>query len=333
MSNKKPIKLYGNENCYGFSPLAKQAIEKNAQQVHFYPDVNPVALKEKLAIKYKVAPGNIIVGAGSVRIIDGLIQTVVGLEEEVLTFERSFIAYGQLSGFHKRKCNFAPLTDLRCNPEKLLPLINEKTRLIFIANPNNPTGTIISHAELESFLSKIPKDIVVAIDEAYAEYVTDSTFPNSVELQKKYSNLVILHSFSKIHGLAGLRIGFAIMEISMAAKMSAGQIPFSISRISAEAALASLDDKEFLLMSAKENAKQREYLFTELKKLGYNTIQSQSNFIYVWFDTDEQKIVTYKRLFDNGIMICDMKIFGQEKALRIGVGDKETNIEIAHCLS
>ncbi len=333
MTNTKMIKLSANENCYGFSPLATAALKDNFLNVHLYPDVNPVALKDKLAKMYGVNSKNIIVGAGSVRIIDGLIETFVGHEEEVLTFEKSFIAYGQLAGFHHRTCHFAPLTDFRCNPENLLPFINGKTRLIFIANPNNPTGTIISHAELENLLSRISNKIIVAIDEAYGEYVTDSSFPNSIELQKKFPNLVILHSFSKIYGLAGLRIGYAIMEENLAAKMSAGQIPFSLNQISAETAFAALDDQEFILKSAKENAAQRDFLYHELRRLGYNTIPTQSNFIYLWFETDEQKLTAYKKLFDRGIMICDMKIFGQEKSLRIGIGDSKTNIEIAHSLA
>src|ERR1035437_3649871 len=224
MKNKKPIKLSANENCYGCSPLAQEAIQNKYKDVYLYPEVNPIALREKLAKKFGVSSNNIIVGSGSVRIIDGLIQTFVRPDEEVLTFEKSFIAYGQLSGFQKRKCLFAPLSDLRCNPENLFPFINGKTRLIFISNPNNPTGTIISHTELEKFLTKISTKIVVVIDEAYAEYVTDSSFPNTIELQKKYSNLVILRTFSKIYGLAGLRIGYAIMEEHLASKMTEGQI-------------------------------------------------------------------------------------------------------------
>ena len=326
-------KLTANENCYGCSPSALDAIQKKYKEVYLYPEVNPVTLKEKLADKFGVTVKNVIVGAGSVRIIDGLIQTFVGPGEEVLTFEKSFIAYGQLSGFHKRKCTFAPLSDLRCTPENLLPFINDNTRLIFIANPNNPTGTIISHVELESFLARVSNNIVVAIDEAYSEYVTDPLFPNSLELQKKYPNLVILHSFSKIYGLAGLRIGYAIMEESKAAKMTEGQIPFSLSYLSSGAAIASLDDKNFIKESVQANTEQRDFLYYELKKLGYNTIPSQANFIYLWFDRDEEKKKVYDLLFQNGIIICDMKIFGQEKALRITVGEKEINKKMISILA
>jgi len=333
MINTQIIKLSANENFYGCSPLALEAIHKNVNNIYLYPEVNPVSLKEKLAKKMGISSKNIIVGAGSVRIIDGLIQCFVGPDEEVLTFEKSFIAYGQLSGFHKQKCNFAPLSDLRCKPENLFPFINDKTRLIFIANPNNPTGTIITHAELENFLSRISDKIIVAVDEAYAEYVTDSSFPNSFELQKKYPNLVILRSFSKIYGLAGLRIGYAIMEEKLASKMSEGQIPFSLNQISTEAAIAALDDNEFILQSAKKNAEQRDFLYSELIKLGYNTIPSQANFIYLWFNDNIEKKKLYDKLFSNGIIVCDMKVFGQGKSLRITIGDKEVCKRIIECVS
>ncbi len=332
MSEAKIIRLAANENCYGCSPFAMDAVQKNLENIHLYPEVNPVVLKDKLAESFGVNSKNIVVGAGSVRIIDGLIQTFVGAEEEVLTFEKSFIAYGQLAGFHNRKCQFAPLTEFRCNPENIFPLINEKTKLIFIANPNNPTGTIISHDELENLLGRISKNIIVAIDEAYGEYVNDSAFPNSIALQKKYPNLVILHSFSKIYGLAGLRIGFAIMDEEKAASMSRGQIPYSLSPISVNAALAALNDQAFILKSAKDNAEQRTILFNELNKLGYNVVASQSNFIYMWFGTDDEKKMVYDKLFRNGIIICDMKIFGQEKALRISIGDAKANAMIIQCL-
>ena len=333
MSDNKIVKLSSNENCYGCSPLALEAIREKYKEAHLYPEVNPVALKEKLSDKFGVTVKNIVTGAGSVGIIDGLIQTFVGHDEEVLTFEKSFIAYGQLSAIHKRHCHFAPLSDLRCNPENLFPFINDKTRLVFIANPNNPTGTIISHTELESFLARIPNNIIVAIDEAYAEYVTDSLFPNSITLQRRYPNLVILHSFSKIYGLAGLRIGYAIMEENMASKITIRQIPFSLNYLSYNAAIAALDDKNFIDESAKLNSEQREFLESELKKLGYNTIPSQANFLYLWFDTDAEKKKTYDILFKNGILVCDMKIFGQEKSLRITVGEKEINKKMISLLT
>ena len=251
----------------------------------------------------------------------------------MITFENSFIAYGQLSHIHNHSCHFAPLADLSCDPVNLMSYINDKTKLIFIANPNNPTGTIITHAQLQAFLESVPERIVVVIDEAYAEYVTDPSFPNSVNLQARHSNLVILHSFSKIYGLAGLRIGFAIAENDIAAELTHCQIPFSLNYLSYHAASCALEDTRFIDDSAGRNDIQRKYLETEFRRMGYNTIATQSNFIYLWFDTDAEKVKVYDILLSNRIIICDLKVFGQELALRITIGDQETNTRIIELLS
>ena len=326
------VKLSANENCYGCSPLALEAILNNYKQAHVYPEVFAASLKDRLAKEYNVSDKNIVVGAGSVNIIDALIRTFVKENEEVLTFEKSFVAYAQLAGFHNRKCVFAPLSDFRCVPNNILPFVTDKTKLIFIANPNNPTGTIITHDELEGLLKNIPSTITVVIDEAYSEYVTDKAFPNSLLLQQTYPNLIILHSFSKIHGLAGLRIGYAIAELSRAQVLNNTQIPFSLHYLSCASAIAALNDKTFVAQSAKANAEQGHYLHTELRKLGVNSIATQANFIYIWFTTDDEKLKIYNLLQENGILICDMKVFGQEKSLRITIGDKTTNERIVGVL-
>ena len=330
---QKMIKLSSNENCYGCSPLAIEAILKNYRDVHLYPEMNPAELKEKLALKHGVDARNIILGAGSVNIIDGLIQFLTAAGEEIVTFENSFIAYSQLSHIHNCICHFAPLDKLCCNPENIFPIINERSRLIFIANPNNPTGTIISHQQLENFLTRIPQNILVVIDEAYAEYVTDPLFPDSVALQRRFPNLVILHSFSKIYGLAALRIGYAIAEDNIVAELHRCQIPFSLNYLSYHAAFAALDDTCFIKESARKNAVQRQYLETELRRLGFNTISSQTNFVYLEFHTDAEKKQFYNLLFSKGILICDLNIFGQEQALRITVGTREVNKTLIAALS
>lgn len=205
MTETKIIKLSANENCYGCSEKVKLAIEKKYKQAYVYPDMVPVKLQEKIASKHRVNAADVVIGPGSVSLVNNLIQAFSNKGDEILTFERSFIAYGQLSKIHGRVCKFAPLKEFCCTPENLLPFINEKTRIIFIANPNNPTGTIITHTELEFLLNNVPENIIVVHDEAYAEYVMVKDFPDSIALQKRFKNLVILRSFSKIYGLAGLR--------------------------------------------------------------------------------------------------------------------------------
>ncbi len=326
------IRLSSNENCYGCSKKVSAAIKIKHAGAFSYPEMNPVLLKEKLAEKFSVKIDNIVLGAGSVSLIDGLIQTFVGSDQEIITFDKSFVAYGLLSSFHGRKCKFAPLSALRCLPDNLLPFINKKTGLIFIANPNNPTGTIIHKKEIIKFMNAISKNILVVLDEAYAEYAADADFPNTIQIQKRFSNLIILRSFSKIYGLAGLRIGYGIMHHELASKMISRQIPHSLNYLAADTAIKALEDKEFVSSCAARNSEQRDYLFKSLIKLGYHTCKSYANFIYLWFDSEDEKLRVYNTLLENHIQICDLRSFHQEKSLRITVGTNKVNHEIINIL-
>lgn len=327
----KILKLSANENFYGCSPKVLKAIKPELNKISFYPDA-PTKLKEKIANKYAVSSGNVIVGAGSVRIIEGLIETFAGNNDEVLIFDNSFIAYSQLCNFHNKNCVMAPLDRGRCNPEMLYKFINKNTKLIFISNPNNPTGTIISHKELENLLCNISSDIIVAIDEAYSEYVFDKSFPDSLKLQKKFKNLIILHSFSKIFGLAGLRIGFGIAHENHIEKMMKKQLPFTLNVLAEKAAITAIDDEIFIKKSRAKNKKNLDYLYISLVTMGFKVYESHANFLYVMFENDKDKDKFYNLLLKNGILICDMKVFGQQKSLRITIGDKESIIEIIKIL-
>ncbi|NUM31502.1 MAG: histidinol-phosphate transaminase [Bacteroidetes bacterium] len=331
IKNNKTVKLSANENFYGCSPQVFKQIKNKLNEVSLYPE-SPERLKTAIAQKFSVKPENVIVGAGSVRIIESLILNFVGENEEVLIFENSFIAYSQLCGFHNKKIKFAKLDNGVCNPDKLLELINSKTKLIFISNPNNPTGTIISHRELEIFLNKISSDIIVVIDEAYSEYVVDSNFPDSLKLLNNFNNLVILHSFSKIYGLAGLRIGFGIANKNLISKMLASQLPFTLNTVACDAAIAALNDDFFLNYSKNKNRISLEYLFKNLKTIGFNIYPSQANFVFLWFERENQKDNFYNILLKHNILVCDMKVFGQQNSIRITIGDLKTSKKIIKVL-
>lgn len=322
------IKLSANENFYGCSPFVKKAIEENASTVFVYPDYLQNSLKEKIASKYDVSVSNIILGVGTVGIIDAIIRLLVKEDEEIITFERSFVAYGQLAALYKRKIHFAALCNFSCDTSAVFPLVNPKTKVVFIANPNNPTGTIINQTELAAFLKKIPSSIFVVIDEAYFEYVSDDSFPNTIELLKKHSNLIILRGFSKIYGLAGLRIGYGIADEKIASFLEGYRVPFSINSLSSIAAMAALGDLNFVKKCSKKNKIEREFLFSEIKKIGYNVFLSQGNFLFIFFESNADKESVFNKLSENGLMVCNLKIFGQDNSLRIGVGDRETNKRI-----
>jgi histidinol-phosphate aminotransferase len=332
MKKRQLIRLSTNENCYGCSPKVATALKKDIKNVHQYPGI-PFFLEEKLAEKFGVDHRNVVVGAGSSRLIDGIIQTFVKGDDEIIIFERSYRAYEQLCAAHNTKYFLARQTDFTCDVENIFPLISPNTKLIFLANPNNPTGTIISHAQLEKLMRNVSDKIMVVIDEAYCEYVNDPSFPDSFALQKKYPNLVILRTFSKIYGLAGLRIGYAIADINTAEALKKNRIPFFFNCLSEDAALTALEDKKFLADCAKKNANEREFLYKNLKKIGYNVIPSQGNFIYLVFNDEGEKEATFKKLSDEGIVICNLVVFGQDKSLRITVGDHNTCKRIIKLLS
>ncbi len=333
MKNEKTlIRLNANENFYGCSPKVIPAIRKNFKNFHLYPDF-PIRLENRLAEKFGVKQDNIIVGSGSVRIIDGIIQTFVGPDEEILIFERSFVAYEQLAAAHRKKTVFVKQTDFICDVENIFPFVTHKTKVIFIANPNNPTGTIITHSRLENLLKNISEKILVVIDEAYCEYVTDKSFPDSISLQRKYPNLIILRTFSKIYGLAGLRIGYAIAEESFSNSLKKSRIPFFFNSLSQDAALAALEDENHIAACAKQNTEEREFLLKGLIKNGFNAIPSQGNYIYLFFENEHTKDLVFKKLFDAGILICNLKIFGQDRSLRIGVGNRKANMTLCSVTS
>jgi histidinol-phosphate aminotransferase len=332
-NNIEPVRLMANENPFGPSPKALAAINEQSQNVHCYPDWVPQTLKEKLAAKNQVPPKNIIVSAGSYELINLISRFLVNQDEEILTFDNTFIAYSLSAKRNGRKCVIAHMSGLDCNLENLISLCTNKTKVIFFANPNNPTGTIVTHDSLKNLLETVPDNVLVVVDEAYCEYVTDESYPDSRQLQKDFSNLIILRTFSKIYGLAGLRIGYGIAGEKLVKILAKNQILRSINLLGEKAAEAALDDVEYINHSASYNSKERAYLFNELKQLGFVVNESQANFQYLLFQDNEQKNNVYETLEKDGLMVCDLEIFGQEKSLRITIGQSETNQRIIDCLS
>jgi histidinol-phosphate aminotransferase len=319
------IKLSQNENPFGASPRALRAIEANYHSVNRYPEVTHKALKSKLAEKYNVVPDNVVVSAGSVEIVDMVIKALVGFDKNIVTGEVTFAAYGLLAKINGRACRRAKLVDNTIDIGNVISLCDDKTKVVFIANPNNPTGTIISHNTLRQLLQALPSHTFVVIDEAYAEYVTDATYPDSIELQKAFPNLIILHTFSKIYGLAGLRIGYAIAHPDIVQSLAQSRTPFTVNILASVAALASLDDTEFTKKCASINEEERAFIYDELKNMGFTVTPSQGNFIFVEFSKPEEKEKIYTLLKNSGVIVRKLEPFGAEMGLRISVGRPEEN--------
>lgn len=319
------IKLSQNENPFGASPLALKAIADNCQSISRYPDIVHEALVNKLAQKYSSLPENIVLAAGSTDLVELIIKAFVGVDENIVTSDITFVAYELLARVHKRELRRAKLVDHTTSVGNVISLCNENTKVVFIANPNNPTGTILSHASMSEFLQTLAPNILVVLDEAYAEYVTDPAYPDSSELQRRFPNLIILRTFSKIYGLAGLRIGYAIAHSDITESLLSHRTPFSVNRLAAPAALAALDDTDFIEKCAAINEKERTFLYHELENIGLHTVASQGNFVFVELRTVEEKRQVYDALKNDGILARDLKPFGTEMGLRISVGRPEEN--------
>lgn len=326
------IKLSQNENPFGASPLALKAIAENYSSVQRYPEIVHEALKCKLAQKYDTSSDRVVISAGSIEIVDMAIKAFVGFDENIVTAETTFVAYGLLSKINGRACRGAKLVDNTIDIGNMISLCDDKTKVLFIANPNNPTGTIISHDSLNKLLETLPPHIFVVIDEAYAEYVNDTTYPDSFELQKRFPNLIILRTFSKIYGLAGLRIGYAIAHPDIIQSLGQSRTPFSVNRLANAAALAALDDTEFVKECVSINEEERTFLYDELKSMGFKVIPSQGNFIFVDFDNSAEKEEVYNLLKNAGVLVRRLELFGAEMGLRISVGRPEENQHLVKSL-
>lgn len=327
------IRLAQNENPYGASPKVIDAILKNRNSVSLYPDFVLVELKEKLAQKSGILASQISIGPGSCSLIDQLIFRLVKTDENIIIPKVTFIAYKLCAGNHDRELRQAEMINYHISLKNILNLCDSKTRLIFLANPNNPTGTIFTHAEIIDFLNKLSDKTYIVLDEAYNEYVTDKNFPDSFEIFRKYKNVILLRSFSKIYGLAGLRIGYAIAGEPIIEDLENTRVPFSVSTIANIAAIIALEDVGYVKECVAKNTIGRDELSKGISALGYNVVPSQANFIFIFFTSKAERDDMYQRLFENKIIVRKLDSFGDNRSLRISIGKTEENRRILNCLN
>ena len=327
------IRLAQNENPYGASPKVIDAIIKNMNCTSLYPDVVLFELKDKLAQMFGFSTDEITVGPGSCSLIDQLIFRGVRPDENIIIPKLTFSAYKLCAEIHNREYREAEMDNFHISLKNIFALCDSKTKLIFLSNPNNPTGTIFTHNEILEFIGKVPENTYVILDEAYNEYVDDENFPKSFEILKQFHNVIILRSFSKIYGLAGLRIGYGIARPFIIEDLDKTRVPFSVSTIANIAALTALEDVAHIKECAAKNAHGREMLINGIKSLGYNVIPSQSNFIFIHFTNKLDRDKMYQRLLENKIIIRRMDAFGDSNSLRISIGKDDENCRIINCLS
>ncbi len=317
------VKLASNENPLGTSPLALSAMKKALKESFLYPDDNCFYLRKKLAQKFNLERENIIVGNGSVEILPLITLAYLGPDHSAIVSRGSFIWYKIAVNIAAGELIEIPMKNYRHDLKAMLKAVKENTRLIFIDNPINPTGTINTKDEIEEFFKELPDNILVVLDEAYYEYIEDPKYPNSFKYLKRGNNIMILRTFSKIYGLAGARLGYGFADSAIIANLMKLRISFNVNRISQIAGIAALDDHEHVKMGCNLNKAGKEYLYDAYKKLGLFYIPSYGNFIFVDFNKDSR--VVFEALQKKGIITRTIKEYGFPNALRITIGTEKQN--------
>ncbi|RKD33753.1 histidinol-phosphate transaminase [Thermohalobacter berrensis] len=285
------IKLASNENPLGSSPKAVEAVKKAAENLAIYPDGNATLLKESLAEKLGVKVTQILPSSGSDEMVDIIAKTFINKYDEVIMADITFPRYITTTKMMGGKPIVVPLKNWTYDLDGMREAITEKTRLIWLCNPNNPTGTMFTEEKLIEFLENVPENVIVVYDEAYREYVTRDDYLNdSIKLLDKYSNVIILRTFSKAYGLAALRVGFAISSEEIIHNMNKIRGPFNVNKMAQVAAVAALEDQDFIKKSYEVNKKGKEYLYQEFDKLGLEYAPSETNHIFVNVKKDANKI-------------------------------------------
>lgn len=316
------IKLASNENPLGPSPKAIAEIRKAASGVNRYPDSQGFYLKKKIAKALSVKPENLVLGNGSDELIDMLIKAFVEEDENIITADTTFLEYEIIAGVNNRKITKVPLRYFKYDLESIKRKIDKKTKIIFIANPNNPTGTYVTKYELRDFLSGLPDNLILVIDEAYDAFIDVNDFPNTLEIFKN-KKIIILKTFSKSYGLAGLRVGYAVLNEELAGYLERARQPFNVNLLAQAGASAALDDKEFLRRTRKVVLEGKKFLYDSLKKMGLAYLPSVANFILI--DVEQEAGELFNKMLKFGVIVRDMRQYGLKNFIRVTIGTKKEN--------
>lgn len=323
------LKLASNENPLGPSPQAVEAMREQLENVSIYPDGNGFALKNALAAKLNINSEQLTLGNGSNEILELVARTFLSPGTAAVFSEHAFAVYPivvQATG--ARACvadAYAPDHPQAYghNLRKMLNLVGDDTRVVFIANPNNPTGTWLDRESLDDFLKAVPQTTLVVIDEAYFEYVRESNYPDTLQWLDRYLNLIVTRTFSKIYGLAGLRVGYAVSHPELAELLNRVRQPFNTNSLAQLAACAALDDETHVKRSREINAAGLRQLSVALQDRGLCCIPSVANFICV--DVGQAALPIYQELLTQGVIVRPVDNYGLPRHLRITVGTSEQN--------
>ena len=323
------IKLASNENPFGPSPRAVEAMSAALASTNFYPDNDASELRTVLAERHKLAPEQVVVAAGSTALLGIIARTLLAPGLNAVTSERSFIVYPIAVQAAGGRLILAPMRNDAFDLDALLAAITAETRIVFIANPNNPTGTLLPPTEIERFLDRVPEHVIVVLDEAYSDFAAYFATARGVEYSRSLDYLragrkiVVLRTFSKAHGLAGIRIGYGMGPPELMRYFARMRTTFSVSGVAQAGALAALRDEEHTHMALENNAEGVRLLMEKLSEMGFRPVPTWGNFIYC--DIGEDASAFSKRLQNEGVIIRPLGPWGAPNAIRITIGTPDQN--------
>ncbi len=321
--DKKWIKLASNENLLGPSPKAIAAIRKELRNIYLYPEGPCTVLRQALAQKFSLPERVVVVSNGADNLILMIANAFLDEGDEVVMAAPTFSVYTNVTQIMRGRPIKVKLRDFAHDLPAMLEKINRKTKLVFICNPNNPTGTIVSQEPFNHFLSRLPKRVIVVLDEAYGDFVEDPFFPNGLDYIQERRQVILLRTFSKVYGLAGLRIGYALGREDLVDCLYQVRDPFPVHRLAQVAAVAALNDTDHAVRSIQSVYEGKRYLYKELDKMGFRYIPSEANFILIDFEKDSEEV--FQALLREGIIIRPGRTWGYPTFARVTIGRMEDN--------
>ena len=325
----RSIKLASNENPFGPSPMAVEAIQRAASEVNWYPDADSSELREAIAAHHAVPKDSVLLAAGSSSLLYIIGRTILGPGLNAVTSELSFITYPLVVQAAGATLVKVPMRDYRYDLDGILTAIDDNTRVVFLANPNNPTGTILSVEEVDRFLDRVPPHVMVVLDEAYshfAEYFASERgveYSHAIQQVLAGRNVIVLRTFSKAQGLAGIRLGYGIANPELIQYFVRVKVVFSVSAIAEAAGLAAMRDGAHIHKTLRNNAEGAKFLTAKLTDMGFKVLPTSANFIYV--DVGEDCVAVAKRLQAEGVIIRPLGGWGAKTAIRVSIGQPEEN--------
>jgi len=320
---KRWVKLASNENLLGPSPKAVAAIRKELPYIYLYPEGPCTVLRQTLAKKFLLREGMVVISNGADNLILMIASAFVNEGDEVVMADPTFPVYTNVTQIMGGRPIQVRLKDFAHDLNGMLKKVNRKTKLIFICNPNNPTGTTVSRESFDHFLSKLPKRVIVILDEAYGDFVEDPHYPNGLDYVKGGRPVILLRTFSKVYGLAGLRIGYALGREDLMDCLYQVRDPFPVHRLAQVAAVAALNDEDHAVKSIQLVYEGKRYLYKEMDKMWLTYVPSQANFILIDFEKDSEEV--FQALLREGIIIRPGKTWGYPTFARVTIGRMEDN--------